>query len=353
MRKYYGYAIDNSELQDLNKICVLCWGRLGDVLLRVPVIEALKQRFPQASITAVVDPVGKKALDNHPDIVDIVVFSRNKKPLMRYITSSIKNVINLRIRKFDLCVNLYSGGSSPLITRLMGARIRLGFDHSRELRKANNLLVKYPGFCGQWTKALGTKLEPLGVAAEQIRCGSSFYCSAEADAYAIQMLPDIDAGYIAMNLGAGEEAKCWPVENFVCLADRIHSDYGIKVVIFTNPGMEQLAAEFRLLDIENKHTVLPKISLDMDAAVLKRCRALVTGDTSVMHLAFGVKCPCLILFTHTRPEHVEPDDCPYISCFIEDKSNINECGKPCGSIELPVEFVYKKFAELLSVTKLS
>jgi ADP-heptose:LPS heptosyltransferase len=352
MKKYYGYAIDNSELENIRNICVLCWGRLGDVLLRVPVIEALKQRFPQASITAVVDPVGKKALENHPEIAEVVVFPRNKKPLMRYLISLIKNAIYLRTRKFDLCVNLYSGGSSPLITRLTGARIRLGFDHSRALRKANNLLVKYPGFCGQWIKALGTKLEPLGVTAKQIRCGSSFYCSAKADAYAKQILPDMDAGYVAMNLGAGEETKCWPVENFVRLADRIHADYGINIVVFTNPGMEQLADEFRRFDTDNKHVVLPKISLDTDGAVLKRCRAIVTGDTSVMHLAFGVKCPSLILFTYTRPEYVVPEDCLYISCFIEDKSNINKCGKPSGSIELSVDFVYEKFSELLSMRKL-
>ncbi len=351
MKKYYGYAIAGSELEDIQKVCVLCWGRLGDVLLRVPVIEALKQRFPQAAITAVVDSVGKKALENHPDIAEVVVFPRTKKPLVRYIVSTIKKSTYLRAQKFDLCVNLYSGGSSPLITRLTGARIRLGFNHTNALRKANNLLVKTPGFCGQWTKALGTKLEPLGVTAKQIRCGSSFYCSAKADAYAEQTLPDMDAGYVAMNLAAGDVAKCWPVENFVHLADRIHADYGINIVVFTNPGMEQFSDEFRRLDTEKIHTVLPKISLDADAAVLKRCRAVVTGDTSVMHLAFGVKCPSLILFTYTRPEHVVPDDCLYISCFIEDTDNINECGKPAGSIELSVDFVYKKFTELLSTNK--
>ena len=348
MERFYGYRIDEHELDEIEEICVLCWGLLGDVLLRVPVIEALKQRFPQARITAVVDPAGVAALKNHPDVAQRRVFSRQKKPLFKYLITVIKNIIYLRSRQFDLCVNLYSGGSSPFITRLIGARIRLGFDHTAALRKANNLLVTYPGFCGHWTKALGTKLEPLGVAADQIRRGSSFYCSDEAMAYAEKLLPATLNGYVAINLGAGVEAKRWPVDRFVELADKIQAQYGINILVFTNPGMEDLADEFRQRSKTDRHVVLPLMSLDRVAAVLQGCRAIITGDTSIMHLAFGVKCPSLVLFTHTRPEHVEPEDCVHIPCFIEDKENINDCGKPFGTSELPVDFVFSKFELLVS-----
>jgi len=351
MSRYYGYQIAETELDSINQICILCWGLLGDVLLRVPLIEALKQRFPMAMITAVVDPAGKIALDNHPDISELLVFSRNKKPLQKYIFSFAKNTMYLRLQKFDLCVNLYSGGSSPLISRLIAAKIRLGFDHNSALRKANNLLVKYPGFCGNWTKALGTKLEPLGVTAAQIRRGSSFYCSSQAVAYAAETLPDTTVAYVAINLGAGVQAKCWPVAKFAELADKIHTEYGLSVLVFTNPGMEQLADEFKRLSNSNYHSILPAISLDRVGAVLQRCRAIITGDTSIMHLAFGVKCPSLVLFTQTRPEHVEPEDCEHVPCFIEDKSNINDCGKPMGSINISVEYVSKKFVELLAMLK--
>ncbi len=349
MGKFYGYHIDARELEDVREICVLCWGLLGDVLLRVPVIEALRQRFPAARITAVVDPVGEQVLRHHPDVAECCIFSRSKKPLWRYVAGFVRHVSALRRRRFDLCVNLYSGGSSPLITRLIGARIRLGFDHTPALRKANNLLVKYPGFCGHWTRALGTKLEPLGVTVDQIRRGSSFYCTQQARAWASTELPG-NRTQVAINLGAGVEAKRWPVANFLQLANRIREQHGLSIVVFTNPGMEQLAAEFAALDAAGQHRVLPLLPLDRVAAVLERCRAVITGDTSIMHLAFGVKCPSLVLFTHTRPEHVEPEDCAHVACFLADESNLDDCGKPLGRRDIPLALVERKFAELLEKT---
>ncbi len=346
MGKYYGYQIDSSDLENIREICVLCWGLLGDVLLRVPVIEALKQRFPQARITAVVDPVGSIALQNHPDISERVIFSRKKKPLSGYLVTFIKSTLYLRSRKFDLCVNLYSGGSSPLVTRLMAARISLGFDHTPALRRANNLLVKCPEFCGHWTKALGKKLEPLGVKTDQIRRGSSFYCSDEAVAYAKKTLPDPATDYVAINLGAGVEAKRWSVENFVRLANEIHADYGVKIIVLTNPGMEQLSDEFKTLAGNGDYMVLPVISLDRVAAILKRCRAVITGDTSIMHLAFGVKCPSLVLFTQTRPEHVEPEDCMHVACFVENEDSLDQCGLAYGTADIPIEYALQRFDTL-------
>ncbi len=346
MGKYYGYQIDSSDLENIHEICILCWGLLGDVLLRVPVIEALKRRFPQARITVVVDPAGSVALQNHPDIFERVIFSRKKKPFSGYLITFIKSTLYLRSRKFDLCVNLYSGGSSPLVTRLMAARIRLGFDHTPALRRANNLLVKCPEFRGHWTKALGKKLEPLGVETDQIRRGSSFYCSDEAVAYAKKILPDPATDYVAINLGAGVEAKRWSVENFVRLANEIHADYGIKIIVFSNPGMEQLSDEFKTLAGNDDYMVLPVISLNRVGAVLKRCRAVITGDTSIMHLAFGVKCPSLVLFTQTRPEHVEPEDCVHVPCFIEDKNLLDECGLAYGTADIPVKYALQKFDTL-------
>ncbi len=54
------------ELGDIGTICVLGWGLKGDLFIRIPLIEALKERFPQARITVVVDPGNVIVLENHP-----------------------------------------------------------------------------------------------------------------------------------------------------------------------------------------------------------------------------------------------------------------------------------------------
>jgi len=246
-----------------------------------------------------------------------------------------------------MSVNLYSGGSSPLITRLVAARIRLGFDHTRALRKANNLLIKKPSFCGHWIKALGRTLEPLGIPEDEIRRGSSFFCSAAADQFATAFFAEPGQRYLAINLGARVAEKRWPVGNFASLATQISDKYGFQILIFTNPGMEALVDKF-VAEYAGMTPCkqVPVVSLDKVAALMKRVSVLITGDTSLMHLAFGVKCPNLVLFTHTRPEVVTPEDCQHIPCFIEDKSSLDDCGLPHGVANIPVEFALQKFATL-------
>ena len=347
MGKVYGYKIDPGELQDINRICVFCWGLLGDVLLRIPVIEALAKRFPSAKITIVVDPLAISVIENHPACHEVFAFSRDKRRIVDYAVNFVRRTLYLRNKKFDMSVNLYSGGSSPRITQLVAARIRLGFDHTRALCKANNLLVKTPSFCGHWVKALGRTLEPLGIGANEIRRGSSFFCSDAADQFAVGFFAETDSRYLAINLGARVPEKRWPVEKFAKLATQVSDRYGLHVLIFTNPGMEELVDEFM-----EKYTGMlpckqvPVVSLDKVAALMKRVSVLITGDTSLMHLAFGVKCPNLVLFTHTRPEVVTPEDCQHMPCFMENKSSLDDCGLPHGMADIPVKYALQKFATL-------
>jgi ADP-heptose:LPS heptosyltransferase len=337
-----------TELAGIRNVCVLCWGLIGDVFVRVPTIEALKQRLPQARITVVVDPGSREVVANHPACAEVFVFSRKKRPLLRYLKDSLGNIWRLRRRHFDLSINLYSGGSSPAITRLIDARLRLGFDHTKALRRANNLLVSHPSLCGNWARAFGTVLQPLGVAPEQVRRGTSFYCSEDARAFARRLPPSADVPLVGFNLGAGAAEKRWPVARFVELARHIARRHRLTPLVFTNPGMEQLAAEFVQAYGPDGAIQAPRMTLDQVGAVMERCRYIVTGDTSLMHLAFGLKRPTLGLFTHTRPEIVAPEDSVHVNCFIEDPTHRDECGQPLGTREIPIDNANDGFDRLVA-----
>jgi len=352
MSRKLRYEIEPAELENINTICVFCWALIGDVFIRVPTIEALKVRFPKASIVAVVDPAGKRVLINHPDVAEVFVFDRSKKPLFKYIVRTVKNILALRKRKFDLSVNLYSGGASPRIVRLINARIRLGFDHTAALRKSNNLLVKHPTLANQWHRSFGTILKPLGVDPENIRAGSSFYCSDEAEQFARDFFNSNSRKYVAINLGAGKDIKRWPVDRFVQLATMIAHKYDMHPLVLSNPGMTELADEFADKYQAIGHCIkAPLVYLDKDAALMKRCKFVITADTSIMHLAFALKLPTLVLFTHTRPEHVLPEDCLYRHCFIPGGTEANEFGQTLGIPDIPVEMAMSLFDELVMANR--
>jgi heptosyltransferase-3 len=339
-----GQVIAKSEIR---KACFLFWGLIGDVFVRVAVIEAFKQYYPNARVTVIVDPVAQPVLANHPDVDEVYVYSRKKRPWLRYIVNSIRHLLYLRRQKFDLFVNLYSGGSSPLVTRVANARIRLGFDHTAVLRKVNNVLVKHPSFCKHWTKQFATVLEPLGIPAADVRQGTSYFCDQDSLEIANDLFAQDDNQYVVFNLGARIAEKRWSLTRFVELAATIFEKYRLCPLVLTNPGMEQLATEFcELYRAHGHYRKLPLLPLNQVAAVMRHAQFVVTGDTSIMHLAFGLKLPTLVLFTYTRPEIVAPIDCLHQDCFVPNPAQTDECGNPLGSQDIPLAMALDKFDSL-------
>ncbi len=347
----YTNKITNGELAQIKTICVLCWGLIGDVLIRVSLLEALKERFPESKLTVVVDPPGVVALKNHPDVDELVLFSRKKRPFLKYIYTVISKIRYLRRKKFDLSINLYSGGASPRIIRLINAKNRLGFNHTKALRKSNNWQVDHPDLCTNWTIEIGTVLLPLGI--HTVRRGTSFYCNEQELSFADNWLSEIPKKHYVINLAAGVESKIWATHKFVSLAEMIQQKYNYYPIILSNPGQTHLVEQFRSIAAdETMYSVLPITSFGNVAAIIKKSDFIITGDTSIMHMAFGLKCPTLGIFTQTRPEIVDPEDSIHIACFKEGRE-LDSCGQKMGTQELSADYCFSQFEKLITVLEKS
>lgn len=335
--------------ENIKSVCFYCWGLLGDVFTRVPIIEAVKKAYPAASITVVVDSYSRKVIETHPDCDEILVYDRKKKSLLRYLINSFKSLIYLRRKKYDVSINLYSGGASAFITRLTNARIRIGFSHTEKLRRANNILVEHPDICQNATKALAELLIPLGIEKEKVRSGTSYYCTSENKEKAKRLLNDNNVRYVAVNLGASTEDKMWPVQNFVELLMDAAKTYKVVPVVFENPGQEYLAHKFeRLYQSHGEYMLLTGFKFREEAAVLEQCDVLVTSDTGLLHLSSGVKTPIFAFFLSTRPEPVKPEDCPFHACMIETEEDgvpfgWDKCGWSMVRSEIPVAYAAAGF----------
>jgi heptosyltransferase-2 len=333
------------KLTGIERICVFAWGLIGDLFIRIPVIEALKQHFPNARLSVVVDPRGEDVLARHPDVDEVVVFSRAKKPLLTYLLGLFRNIAYMRRKHYDLTVDLYGSGSSPHITRWVNARWRLGFDHTPILRKVNNILAPHPSFIAtSWHLALGKLLKPLGI--DRVRRGTTFICSTQARQYAEGLLQHVKGPLVGINLGAGAKNKCWPVARFVALAQRLAAQ-DFKILLFTNPGQEHLADKFESLYGEEASLIrVPVVYLDKEGALMQHCGFVVTGDTSLLHLAMGVKVPFLGIFLVTHPACVLPEDVHHVACYQERRAS-DKVRDTTGPSDLPVDYVYSQALKLV------
>src|SRR5271169_3755568 len=118
-----------NSFSGVERILVIKLRNIGDVLLTVPVFRALREKFPNARISALVNSGTEGVLVGNPLIDDIIVFDRQTKemPVMRKYIREYSFLKMLRTKGFDLTVDLTGGDRAAIISRMTGARYRLGW----------------------------------------------------------------------------------------------------------------------------------------------------------------------------------------------------------------------------------
>src|SRR5271168_2090638 len=99
------------ELQNVRRLAVFKMRNIGDVLMITPVLRALRETFPQARITVVVNSGTEPMLANNPDVDEILVFERSKRKrsLARRFRHELSFARELYKRRFDLTIGFTEG----------------------------------------------------------------------------------------------------------------------------------------------------------------------------------------------------------------------------------------------------
>jgi len=336
------YKLTQEKIENIESICVFCWGRLGDVFIRTPILDALNKKFPGAIITIVTDPAATRAFNPHTTEYNIFPFSRLYKGRINSFMHTIDNIRALRRKRFDLSIDLYGGGSSPLISYLVASKIRLAFDHRVKLRISNNLLAPYPQNIEHWSQSIGSMLTPLGINYKQISTDVTYNCDGQSRAHVKHLFNVPGTHYVGINLGASTLDKAWPAKNTIELLTTLSARTNITPVIFFNPGQEDISEHFLSLYPYNCVS-LKGLKFEQEAAALEHCDIFITGDTALMHLATGVKTPVFAFFLETRPEPVQPRLNPFHACFIEDPEKELNYGFHQVKNKIPVSIAVTEF----------
>src|SRR5690606_8443980 len=130
--------------------------------------------------TVSVDPWAMDVFAHHPDVDEVLSVNRRTRSRRKRVANLWHLVRQLRERRLDLIIDLYSGGSSALVMALAGARYRLGVACNPAHRLVCNLLGPCVSGCIHWSAAYGSILAPLGLSHHAVRRGTSFHYPPEA-----------------------------------------------------------------------------------------------------------------------------------------------------------------------------
>ena len=300
---------------DPRNILVIDFGQLGDVVLSLPALRAIRAQFPGARITAAVGrpSAGIIELSGYADDVievDRVAMRDGFKPLS--ILKLVAVVKDVRRRRFDFVIDLHSFSETNLLGFLSGAPQRLfARRRGRSLDFLANFRPPPPREETNRTRHQIDRyldvLQPLGTLdAQRV---PALKTAPGNDPHVDKLLQKAGANsgapLVGLFPGAGHEERRWPLTKFAQLAEvLIHSD-GVRPVVFAGPEERQWISEIRAT-FPTGTVVLDRLTIRQLAAALARLSVFVANDTGPMHIAALVGTPIVLLLDRRAPDTYIP-----------------------------------------------
>jgi lipopolysaccharide heptosyltransferase II len=264
---------------------------LGDVILTLPVLDKLCEVFPDCRVDYITKTQYSPIIECHPAIGRIFTFKSGNE--FRALAGEVfKN-------RYDYFIDLQANFRS----RFIGFRISNAKTiRYKKRRLARELIVRRPGLglsVEHTVKAYLKTFQKIGIEAE-IK-PPILHLPSEAIDFARGYYSDFGLNnktVVALCPGARHHEKKWPWENYRDLAQRLFELPDIAVLVFS-AASDNLPGDF---GITNSRLFQARdLTLTMVAALLSRCRAGVTNDSGLMHLANSVGVPVVAIFGPTNP----------------------------------------------------
>jgi heptosyltransferase I len=210
---------------------------LGDAVHVLPVANALKRSWTDCRITWIVQPAPHALVAGHPAIDEFIVFRRRRGPGAWRSYRELRRA--LRGRRFDLLIGLQVYLKAGLITALVPARVKLGFDRARardmQWLFTNTRIPLHPPQHVQdqyfeFLRFLGVDPHPL---TWELR-------PTEAERVAQRDFFDsLDRPACAVVVGTSRPDKNWTPTGYARVLERVERDHGLRPVLVGGASREE------------------------------------------------------------------------------------------------------------------
>jgi len=299
---------------------------MGDLIQTTPLVQGLRQKYPDAQITLMVSSDFENAISLIPGIDDSIVFNLRQfkesedwedeswVKIYRYIESKLNDI---RGKSYDMLVNLSHSRFSALMVHYLKVNNVIGF----HCNNSGDRMTGHP-----WMQYFGTEpfnrsfnefnlveifsrsagIDPTG---KEIQVTENRYSVTEDKFLATVLNEAKNDLVIGFQIGSSLENRRWSTASFARLADLLVEQLNARIFLF-GVASESESAEEMIRKTNRKNNIVDltgKTDLKQLAVLLKRCAYLVTNDTGTMHLAAALNTKIIgLFFAHAHPFETAP-----------------------------------------------
>lgn len=302
---------DASGGAPLNILAIKLVG-LGDTVLMLTPLEALRRRFPEARITVLVTPLSVGVLGAQPSVDDTIVYDILGKD--RGISGVFKTIGELRARRFDCVVDFEQHFQmTSILSYLTGASRRVGFYYSGSPRRGlfTDPVSLNPD--GHMVDAYMDLLVPLGIESEKVRELKPIFVPPEDQAVVEKWLQGhgIDPGTLLVGVHSGSGIRApvrrWGGQKFAEILRRLRSEYDARVVM--TGGRDERGRVRKIMELagmDGVYSASGELTILQTVALMERCDLFISNDTGPLHMAAATGTATIGLFGPNSPTRYAP-----------------------------------------------
>jgi heptosyltransferase-2 len=294
------------------KILVRATNWVGDAVMSIPALGAIRGRWPRAEITIlgrawVADLYRGQGYADH-----LLVFDHAGRH--RGLMGRVRLISELRRERFDVALLLQNAFEAAWLASRARIPVRIGYNRdARGFLLTRAVRTPRPGeipahesyYYLELLRRAGW-IEQLGNL-ERIELRVDPAAHERAETILLRGGARRGARRVALAPGAAYgSAKCWPPERYAALADRAIADFDADVILFGTVAEREVAQRIAAAMRHRPITLVGETSIGDMPALLAGCHLFIGNDSGAMHVAAAVGLPVVGIFGPTDPAGTAP-----------------------------------------------
>lgn len=283
-------------------ICIMRLSAIGDVTHVLPVVNAIHKHLPQAEITWVVGKLEARLLNGFPGVEFIVFDKKGGWKAIRQLKQDLKG------RKFDALLHMQVAARANLLSKLVKAPQRIGWDRPRWRDRhqwfINKSVRSVPrqhqvdAFL-EFARALDVPIGPpvwnLPVSAQDMT-------------WAEQILDGGGKPILIISPCSSHVLRNWQAARYAEVADYAISEFNMHVVLTGGPSELEVTTgqEIEAAMRHKAQNLIGKDTINQSVALLKQATLVISPDSGPAHLASAVGTPVIGLYAATPSKRSGP-----------------------------------------------
>jgi lipopolysaccharide heptosyltransferase II len=300
------------------KVLLVRLRQIGDVVFTTPAVRAIRERFPRAHLTYIVEPAAAPVVQSNPQLDQVIVAPRHSG--LAGIRADFALGLELWRSKYDIAIDFHGGPRASWLTWLSRAPLRIGYTvagrtwmYTHPVARTRQLRARH-SVENQWDL-----LAPLGITPGDpdrypVEMPVDPTAAATVNARLARHAVPADARLIIVHVSAGNPFRRWPIDSFADVAADLARRDPPHYIVFTCGPSEQdalarvIGAARERLEAGERHLIVdcgefPLLEL---RALVDRAVLYVGSDSGPMHIASTGHAPIVSLYGPTLPARSAP-----------------------------------------------